>query len=98
MKIQNSGANREISDQKDDKNPTGWIPEQKITVEQALRAYTMGAAYASFEEHIKGSLEVGKLADFVILEKDLTKIAPETIRDVRILATVVGGKIVFEVK
>ena len=82
----------------DDKNPNGWIPEQKITVEQALRAYTMGAAYASFDEKIKGSLEVGKLADFVILEKDITKIAPETIRNVRVMATIVGGKIVFESK
>ena len=82
----------------DDKNPNGWIPEQKITVEQALRAYTMGAAYASFDEKIKGSLEVGKLADFVILEKDITKIAPETIRNVRVMATILGGKIVFESK
>ncbi len=82
----------------DDKNPNGWIPEQKITAEQALRAYTMGAATASFEEKIKGSLEVGKLADFVVLEKDITKIAPETIRDVRIIATFLGGKAVFETK
>ncbi|MBL7817312.1 MAG: amidohydrolase [Saprospiraceae bacterium] len=82
----------------DDKNPNGWMPEQKITVEQALRAYTMGAAFASFEEKIKGSLEVGKLADFVILEKDLTNIAPETIRDVKVIATYVGGKAVFEAK
>ncbi len=79
----------------DEKNPTGWIPEQKITVEQALRAYTITAAYASFEEHIKGSLEVGKLADFVILQQDITNIPPETIRDVKIIATYVGGKKVY---
>ena len=51
----------------DGKNPGGWVPEQKITVEEALRAYTVSAAYAGFEEKEKGSLEPGKLADFVIL-------------------------------
>ncbi len=51
----------------DDKNPNGWVPEQKITVEEALRGYTMNAAYASFEEREKGSLERGKLADLVLL-------------------------------
>ena len=79
----------------DSKNPNGWIPEQKVTVEQALRAYTEGAAYAAFEEKIKGSLAVGKLADFVILEKDITKIPLETIKDVKIINTFVGGKKVF---
>lgn len=79
----------------DDKNPDGWVPEQKITVEQALTAYTKNAAYASFEENIKGTLEVGKLADFVILDKDLTKIAPKEIREVKVLKTFVGGKMVY---
>ena len=82
----------------DDKNPNGWIPEQKITVEESLRCYTINAAYAGFEEKYKGSLEIGKVADFVILEKDLTKIAPETIRDVKVKATYVGGKCVYENK
>ncbi|MEO5904231.1 MAG: amidohydrolase [Gemmatimonadaceae bacterium] len=80
----------------DDKNPNGWIPEQKITVEDALRAYTINGAYASFEETIKGSLERGKLADIVLIDRDLTRIAPEAIRDARVLLTVVGGKVVFE--
>lgn len=80
----------------DDRNPGGWVPEQKITVEDALRAYTTGSAYAAFEENAKGSLEKGKLADLVIIEKDLTAIAPETIRDVRIILTMVGGRIVYE--
>jgi len=80
----------------DDKNPGGWIPEQKITVVEALKAYTAWAAYASFEENIKGSLEPGKLADFVILEKDITAIDPVEIRNVQVLKTVVGGKVVFE--
>ncbi|MFH1850906.1 MAG: amidohydrolase [Candidatus Neomarinimicrobiota bacterium] len=82
----------------DDKNPDGWIPAEKLTVDEALRAYTSAAAYASFEENIKGSLEPGKLADFVVIDCDLTAIPPETIRDVQVLMTVVGGKIVFEKK
>ena len=80
----------------DDKNPNGWVPDQKISVEQALRAYTITAAYASFEEDIKGSLEVGKLADFVILSEDITKINPIDIKDVIVLETYVGGKSVFQ--
>ena len=80
----------------DDKNPGGWIPEQKITVEDALRAYTQGGAYAEFTDKEKGTLATGMLADFVILDRDLTKIAPETIRDTKIVMTVVGGKPTFE--
>jgi predicted amidohydrolase YtcJ len=80
----------------DDKNPGGWIPEQKITVEEALRAYTSDAAYAEFAEKEKGTLAPGMLADFVMLDRDLTRIAPETIRDTKIVMTVVGGKPTFE--
>ena len=80
----------------DDKNPNGWFPEQKITVEQALKAYTVNAAYASFEEKDKGSLEVGKLGDFVLLGTDIRTLAPEKIKDVKVVMTVVGGKIVFK--
>ncbi len=80
----------------DDKNPGGWIPEQKLTVEEALRAYTIDAAFSSFEENLKGSLEPGKLADFVIIDRDLTEIEPATIRDAQIVKTVAGGKVVFE--
>jgi hypothetical protein len=80
----------------DDKNPEGWIPEQKITVEDALRAYTIRAAFASFEERIKGSLEPGKLADFVVLEKDITSIPPAEIKSVAVLMTCVGGKTIFK--
>jgi predicted amidohydrolase YtcJ len=82
----------------DGKNPDGWVPEQKISVEQALQAYTINAAYASFEEKIKGSIEVGKLADFVVLDQDITKVAPEKIREVKVIKTVVGGGSVFEMK
>ncbi len=80
----------------DDKNPNGWVPEQKITVEEALQAYTKDAAYASFEENRKGTLEVGKLADFVILSDDLTKIDPVEIRNVQVLQTYVGGEKRYE--
>jgi predicted amidohydrolase YtcJ len=80
----------------DGKHPGGWIPEQKITVEDALRAYTSGAAYASFEEGIKGTLENDKLADFVLIDKDLTRIPPDEIRDAHIMMTVVGGRVVYE--
>jgi predicted amidohydrolase YtcJ len=80
----------------DDKNPDGWIPEQKITVEEALRAYTSDGAYASFEEGIKGTLEPGKLADFVVLDHDITKVDPVEIRDIKVLQTYVGGKKVFD--
>src|SRR5438105_3821219 len=80
----------------DDKHPGGWVPEQKITVEEALRAYTSGAAYATFEENEKGSLAPGKLADVVIIDRDLTKIPPETIRDARIDYTIAGGRVVYD--
>ena len=80
----------------DGKHPGGWIPEQKITVEDALRAYTSGSAYASFEENIKGTLEPNKLADFVLIDRDLTKIPPAEIRDAHIMTTVVGGRVVYQ--
>ena len=80
----------------DDKNPSGWVPEQKIGVEDALRAYTIGGAYASFEEREKGTLEVGKLADLVIIDRDLFRVAPEAIREARINNTIVGGRLVYE--
>jgi predicted amidohydrolase YtcJ len=80
----------------DGKHPEGWVPEQKITVEEALRAYTSGSAYASFDENGKGTLERGKLADFTIIDRDLTRIPPAEIRDAHVLMTIVGGKVVYE--
>jgi predicted amidohydrolase YtcJ len=82
----------------DDKNPNGWVPEQKITLEEALRAYTTGAAFAGFMENDRGVLRPGMLADFVILEKDIRNIEPAAIREVKVMKTVVGGKVVFERK
>ena len=79
----------------DEKQPNGWIPEQKISVEEALRCYTYNAAFAEFEETHKGTLQVGKLADIVILDADIFKIAPEKIRDMHVVKTIVGGKIVY---
>ena len=80
----------------DDRNPDGWVPSQKITVEEALRAYTRAGAYAAFNEKNRGTLEVGKLADFAILERDITTMPPSQIRGVRVIRTVVGGRSVFE--
>ena len=79
----------------DGKNPDGWIPEQKITLPEAVEAYTMGSAYAEFQEKEKGSITPGKLADFVILSDDIFSILPEAIRNVKVETTVVGGKIVY---
>jgi len=80
----------------DNKHPNGWVPEQKITVDEALRAYTINAAYASFEEQLKGSLIPGKLADFVILNQDITTIPSEQIPYTKVMMTVIDGKIVFQ--
>ncbi len=76
----------------DDKNPEGWFPKQKISVEDALRCYTVNNAWAGFQENKTGKLKAGMLADFTVLSEDLFSIAPEKIRDTKILLTVVGGK------
>ncbi|HVE36368.1 MAG TPA: amidohydrolase [Gemmatimonadaceae bacterium] len=78
----------------DGANPGGWYPEQKISVEDALRAYTSGGAYASYDERDKGTLERGKLADFAMIDRDLTRTPPEEIAQARVVMTVVGGRIV----
>lgn len=79
----------------DEKNPGGWYPEQKITVEQALRCYTVNNAYAGFHENKTGKLKTGTLADFIVVSDDIFKIAPEKIRDVKVVRTIVNGKEVF---
>jgi predicted amidohydrolase YtcJ len=79
----------------DGKNPEGWFPEQKLTVAEAVEAYTMGSAYAEFQEKEKGSITPGKLADAVILSDDIFKIKPELIRKVKVETTILGGKIIF---
>lgn len=80
------------------KSHTGEVlgPEQRVSPEEAIWIYTMGSAYTSFEENIKGSIKVGKLADLVLLDKDPTKVDPDTIKDIPITATIVGGEFVYE--
>jgi predicted amidohydrolase YtcJ len=75
-------------------HPDGWIPEQRITVSEALRAYTVDAAYASFEETEKGTLVRAKLADFAVIDRDITNIPPDEIAEARVLMTVAGGRVV----
>lgn len=79
----------------DGKHPDGWVPEQKITVEEAVRAYTMGSAYASFDDNIKGSIEPGKLADLIVLSDDIFVIDPVKIADTRVEMTIFDGRIVM---
>ncbi|HJX11205.1 MAG TPA: amidohydrolase family protein, partial [Candidatus Binatia bacterium] len=80
----------------DGRRNEGWVPEQKISVAEAVHAYTLGSAYAEFQETQKGSLHAGKLADIVILEKDIFSIPPQEIRDVKVDLTIVGGKVVWD--
>jgi predicted amidohydrolase YtcJ len=80
----------------DGKHPGGWIPEQKITVEEAVRAHTLGSAYASFDEDIKGSIEPGKLADIVVLSDDIFTMHPEDIRKAKVEITVFDGRVIYE--
>jgi predicted amidohydrolase YtcJ len=80
----------------DEANPDGWVPEEKITVEEALIAYTINAAYAGFDEDIKGSLSVGKLADLVMINANLLGIPAEEIRNASVVLTLVGGQIVYD--
>lgn len=80
----------------DEKHPGGWVPEQKISVEEALRAYTSGAAYAEFAETDKGILAPGRLADLAIIDQDLFSIPPERIREAKVVMTIAGGRVVFD--
>ncbi len=82
----------------DGKNPDGWIPEQKLKVDEAVRAYTMGSAYAEFQEKEKGSITPGKLADMILLSDDIFSINPEAIKNVTVEMTMVGGKVVYPAK
>ena len=80
----------------DGKPPGGWFPEQRLDLETSLRSYTINNAWAEGEEASKGSLSVGKLADLVIIDRDLFTIPASQIKDARVLTTIVGGKIVFQ--
>jgi len=80
----------------DGKHPGGWVPQQKISVDEALTAYTRGAAHAAFSEDSQGTLEPGKLADLVVLDRDLFEIPPEQLAEAEVVLTMVGGRIMYE--
>ena len=82
----------------DGKHPNGWIPEQKLTLDEAIHAFTVGSAYAEFADHVKGTLAPGKLADLVVLDRDLYKISPNDIDKARVLLTVMDGQVVWQAK
>jgi predicted amidohydrolase YtcJ len=79
----------------DGKHPDGWVPEQKIGVTEAIRAYTMGSAYASFDDKIKGSIEPGKLADMVVVSEDILTAPPVEIEKARVETTIFDGKVIY---
>lgn len=80
----------------DGKPEGGWLPQERVSLEQAIEAYTLGAAYSAHRETREGSLEEGKLADLIVLDQDLFKIAPSEIHKTKVLLTMVGGKVVFQ--
>jgi predicted amidohydrolase YtcJ len=79
----------------DDRHPDGWVPDQKVTTEQALTAYTRGGAYASFEETEKGMIAPGMLADLTVIDRDMRAVSPASIRDARVTRTIIGGRTVY---
>ncbi|HZY63874.1 MAG TPA: amidohydrolase [Edaphobacter sp.] len=80
----------------DGKNPNGWIPAQKITVAEAIHAYTIGSAYAEYQEKVKGSIESGKLADLIVLSDDILHENPVLIEKTRVMMTIFGGKVIYD--
>jgi predicted amidohydrolase YtcJ len=76
--------------------PGGWYPEQRLTLDEAMRGYTVEAAYAEFEERSKGSIEPGKLADFVVISQDITELSPKDILNIQVLKTYIGGRLVYD--
>ena len=76
----------------------GFVPSQRLSVAEAIRGYTLGAAFAGFREESEGSLEPGKIADLIILSQNLFQIDPHTIDKTKVLTTVVGGRVVFQSK
>ena len=78
-----------------DKHPGGWFPEQKISLKEAIKGYTMNGAYAEFSEHLKGSVEEGKLADLVVLSRNIFEIPSEEIQKTEVKMTVFNGKVIY---
>ena len=75
---------------------SGWYPEHRMSRQQALRSYTLDAAYAAFEENDKGSIEPGKLADITVVSKDIMTVQPRDILDTEVVYTIIGGEVVFQ--
>lgn len=80
----------------DGRHPNGWMPEQKLTLDEAVRAFTIGSAHAEFAEQVKGSLSPGKLADLVLLDRDLYRADPAEIDQAQVVLTVMDGEVVYE--
>jgi predicted amidohydrolase YtcJ len=80
----------------DGRHPEGWIPNQKISIAEAVHAYTVGSAFAEFQEHLKGTLTPGKLADLVLLDRDIFAVPPPDIANARVVLTVLDGRVVYE--
>ena len=75
--------------------PGGWYPEECMTRDEAFRAFTLNGAYAAFEENVKGTLEAGKLADFVVFDRDVTRCPPTHLITAKVVMTVIGGEVVY---
>jgi hypothetical protein len=88
------GIHASVTRKREKDKKASWYPEQRLSVYDAVCAYTSGAAYASFEEKVKGSIQAGKLADLVILSGDIFHIPPDKIPQIQVLATIFDGKIV----
>lgn len=80
----------------DGKHPEGWFPEQKLTLDEAIRAFTVGSAYAEFADQVKGTITVGKLADVVVLDRDIYKVAPAEIDKAQVALTLMDGRVAYE--
>ncbi|MCP4714500.1 MAG: amidohydrolase family protein, partial [Deltaproteobacteria bacterium] len=83
---------------RDGKPVGGWYPAEKMTRAEALKSYTIWAAYAGFEENLKGSISAGKLADFIVIDRDYMKCPEREIKDIKVLQTILGGEVVFSNK
>jgi predicted amidohydrolase YtcJ len=91
------GVQNALTRQTNEGDPRGgWIPKERISLADAIRAYTLGAAFAGHREKSEGSLEAGKLADLIILDRNLFLIEPTEIGKTEVLITIVGGKVVYE--
>lgn len=92
-----AGIHAAVTRQRADGKPEGgWYPEERVTVEEAVRAYTWGAAYAAGETHLKGSVEEGKVADLVVLDRDVFQVGPADISGTQVEMTVLGGEVVYD--